>query len=97
MTIKIAPQTEAKLKEMASREGREVNALADDLLTAVVKAADRDHLEMMEGIERGRQAYAEGRSRPFSEDVSDVLQLRQDRDAAYAQEPERIDAYCLRR
>ena len=92
MTIIIAPQTEAKLKEMASREGREVNALADDLLAAVVEAADRDHREMMEGIERGRQAYAEGRDRPFSGYVSDVLQRRQDRDAAHAQESERIAA-----
>ncbi len=92
MTITLAPQTEAKLKEMASREGREVNALADDLLAAVVEAADRDHLEMLEGIERGRQAYAEGRSRPFSEYVSDVLQRRQDRDAAHTQEPEKIAA-----
>ena len=50
MTITIAPQTEAKLKEMASREGREVNALADDLLAAVVEAADRDFEESCEGI-----------------------------------------------
>ena len=92
MTITIAPQTEAKLKEMASREGREVNALADDLLAAVVEAADRDHLETLAGIERGRHAYAEGRSRPFSEYVSDVLQRRQERDAAHIQEPERIAA-----
>lgn len=50
MTITLAPQTEAKLKEMASREGREVNALADDLLAAVVEAADRDFEEACEAI-----------------------------------------------
>lgn len=91
MTITIAPQTETKLKEMASREGLEVNALADNLLAAVVEAADQDHLEMLEGIERGRQAYAEGRSRPFSDYASDVLRRRQDRDAN-TQEPEKIAA-----
>ena len=92
MTITLAPQTEAKLKEMATREGRDENALADALLAEVLEAANRDHSEMLEGIERGRQAYAEGRSRPFSEYVSDVLQRRQDRDAAHAQEREKLAA-----
>ncbi len=85
MTITIAPQTEAKLKEMATREGRAENTLADALLAEVLEAANRDHSETLEAIERGRQAYAEGRSRPFSEYVSDVLQRRQDRNAARAQ------------
>ncbi len=92
MTITLAPQTEARLKEMAMREGRDENILADALLAEVLEAASRDHSETLEGIERGRQAYAEGRSRPFSEYVSDVLQRRQDRDAAGAQEPEKIAA-----
>ncbi len=92
MTITLAPQTEAKLKEMATREGRDENTLADALLAEVLEAANRDHSETLEGIERGRQAYAEGRSRPFSGYVSDVLQRRQDRDAAHAQEREKLAA-----
>lgn len=92
MTITLAPQTEAKLKEMATREGRDENTLADALLAEVLEAANRDHSETLEGIERGRQAYAEGQSRPFSEYVSDVLRRRQDRDAAHTQEPEKIAA-----
>lgn len=92
MTITLAPQTEAKLKEMAAREGRDENTLADALLAEVLEAANRDHSETLEGVERGRQAYAEGRSRPFSEYVSDVLQRRRDRDAAHTQEPEKIAA-----
>ena len=50
MTITLAPQTEAKLKEMATREGREVNALADALLADVVEAADRDFEEACAAI-----------------------------------------------
>ena len=90
MTITLAPQTEAKLKEMATREGRDENTLADALLAEVLEAANRDHLETLEGVERGRQAYAEGRSRPFSEYMSDVLQRRQNREAAHAQEREKL-------
>jgi hypothetical protein len=63
MTIIIASPPETKLKEMATREGRDENTLADARLAEVLEAANRDHSEMMEGIERGRQAYAEGRPR----------------------------------
>ena len=92
MTITLAPQTESKLKEMATREGQDENVLADTLLAEVLDAANRDYLEMHEGIERGRQAYAEGRSRPLSEYVADVLQRRQNRDAAHKQETGKIAA-----
>ncbi len=92
MTITLAPQTEAKLKEMATREGRDENMLAEALLSEVLEAANRDHSEMLEGIERGRQAYTEGRSRPFSQYVSEILRRRQDLEALHTQEPEKIAA-----
>jgi len=50
MTITIAPQTEVKLKEMANREGRDVDALVAALLAAVVEAADRDFEESCKAI-----------------------------------------------
>ncbi len=50
MTITLAPQTEAKLKEMASREGRDENALADALLTDVLEAVSRDFEESCAAI-----------------------------------------------
>ncbi len=50
MTITLAPQTEAKLKEMATREGREENALADALLADVLEAANRDFEESCKAI-----------------------------------------------
>ncbi len=50
MTITLAPQTEAKLKEIATREGREENALADALLAEVLEAANRDFEESCEAI-----------------------------------------------
>lgn len=45
MTITLAPQTEAKLKELATREGRDENALADALLAEVLEEANRDFEE----------------------------------------------------
>lgn len=50
VTITIAPQTEARLKEMATREGRDENTLADALLAEVLEAANRDFEEACEAI-----------------------------------------------
>lgn len=86
MTITLAPQTAFKLNEMAIREGWDENSLADALLAEVLKARNQDFMETLKSSERGRQAYVEGRSRRLSECVSDVLQRRQERDAAHAKE-----------
>lgn len=50
MTITLAPQTEAKLKAMASREGRDENTLADTLLAEVLESANRDFEESCTAI-----------------------------------------------
>jgi hypothetical protein len=50
MTITLAPQTEAKLKEMATREGRDENTLADALLAEVLEEANRDFEEACEAV-----------------------------------------------
>ena len=50
MTITLAPQTETKLKEIASREGQDVSTLADALLAASVEAAERDFEESCAAI-----------------------------------------------
>lgn len=50
MTITLAPHTEIKLKELASREGQDINVLADILLSASVEAAERDFEEACAAI-----------------------------------------------
>ncbi len=50
MTITLAPQTETKLRELADREGQEVNALVDTLLAASIEAAERDFEEACAAI-----------------------------------------------
>ena len=50
MTITLAPHTETKLKELADREGQDVNALVDMLLAASVEAAERDFEESCAAI-----------------------------------------------
>ncbi len=63
MTITLAPHTEARLKEMAVREGREANALAEALLAEVLEEASAD-------FEQSCAAVAEALASDPANDIS---------------------------
>src|SRR5207248_3046530 len=68
MTITLSPETEARLRERAERDGEDVSSLAEALLSDAL-AEDPDDLspeqiaEVRAGIRRGLEAAAEGRER----------------------------------
>jgi hypothetical protein len=66
MTITLTPETEARLREKAAREGQDINAIADALLAAALEWESQDRMEAIEGIRRGDQAAAEERERPLA-------------------------------
>src|SRR5713101_3530237 len=66
MTITLTPGTEARLREKAAREGQDINAVADALLTAALEWESQDRMEAIEGMRRGDQAAADGRERPLA-------------------------------
>ena len=66
MTITLTPETEARLREKAAREGQDINAVADALLMAALEWESQDRMEAIKGIRRGDQAAAEGRERPLA-------------------------------
>src|SRR5438445_13675044 len=66
MTITLTPETEARLREKAEREGQDVDTVADALLTAALEWESQDRMEAIEGVQRGDQAAAEGRERPLA-------------------------------
>ena len=72
MTVTLTPQTEMRLREKAEREGQDVNAVADAIIAATLEREGREFEETVAGIQRGLQAAAEGRERPFDEYVADV-------------------------
>jgi predicted transcriptional regulator len=86
------PGTETRLKEIAAREGRDPAWLANSLLVHLLDEAESDFRETLSGIQRGRRAEAEGRSRPFSEYVADVMRRRRERTDAPPAEAEQIAA-----
>lgn len=67
MTITLAPETEALLRDKAERDGQDVNRLGDALLVYVLQEEARDRTEMLEGIRRGLEASDAGRVRPIAE------------------------------
>ncbi|MBW3625798.1 MAG: hypothetical protein KY468_20585 [Armatimonadetes bacterium] len=64
MTITLSPETEAKLRERAEREGQDIQTLANHLLTLILEEEARDRQEAIEGIRRGLESGAAGRVRP---------------------------------
>jgi hypothetical protein len=67
MPIAINPNTEAKLRERAVRDGQDIDTLADSLLTMALEWEAQDHAQAVEGIRAGLRAFEEGRCRPFAE------------------------------
>lgn len=67
MSITITPETEARLRQKAVREGQDMNTLADQILAAVLEWEAQDHTEAVEGIQRGLNDFEAGRFRSFQE------------------------------
>ncbi len=67
MTITLNPQTEAKLRAKADQEGQDINSLADELLGLILDWDAQDRAEAITGIQKGLQAFDEGRFRSFKE------------------------------
>ncbi len=65
MTITLTPTTEARLREKAQREGGDINAVAEALITAALEWEAQERAEAIAGVQRGEQATAEGRERPL--------------------------------
>jgi len=72
LTITITPETEAKLREMAAREGQDMNTIADVLLASAIEWEAAERAEAIEGITRGLEASAAGRVRPAAEVFADM-------------------------
>jgi hypothetical protein len=66
MTIMLTPETEARLREKAEREGQDIHAVADALIAAALEWEAQERAEAVEGIRRGDQAAAAGHERPLA-------------------------------
>ena len=72
MTITIRPELEKKLRAKASRDGRDLNAVAESLLESALDWEARDREEAIAGIRRGLTSSDAGRVRPAAEVIADL-------------------------
>ncbi len=69
MTIKLnlSPDLEAELQNKASQEGKEINQLITELLTALLEWEIEDSKEAIKGIQQGLTDFELGNYRSFDE------------------------------
>jgi predicted transcriptional regulator len=67
MTITLKPETEARLRERAAREGVDVSAIADEIVLAGLEWGEREHAEAVDGLRHSLAESDSGRVRRFSE------------------------------
>jgi hypothetical protein len=78
MTIMLNPETEAKLHEKALREGTDIHAVAEALITAALQSEEKDFEEAVIGIQKGLDASRLGRVRPAQEALAHLKTKLQD-------------------
>lgn len=67
MTLTLEPETEAKLREMAHREGQDAQVLANAWLAESLARHEREFAENVRAIQEGLDAVDQGRVRPYEE------------------------------
>ncbi len=65
--ITLTPELEARLREVAAREGRDLNAVAQSLMKLALAWDAREHAESVAAIQEGLDDAAAGRVRPLAE------------------------------
>jgi len=76
LTITLPPEVEMRLRERAAREGRDAETIAAEVLIEALEWRFQDSAEAIQGIQRGLDAFAAGRSRPFKELADEQRQRR---------------------
>ena len=71
MTITLNKELSELLQAKATREGRDTNTVAQELLAASLTDAARDFSEAVEGVRRGLEDFEAGRYRSLAEVKAD--------------------------
>lgn len=71
ITINLAPEVEAQLRDAAAQEGQDAEAVAATLLAETLAWKAQERAEAIAGIQRGLDAAAAGRVRPLGEFIAE--------------------------
>ncbi len=72
ITIDLAPDLEAQLRQKAEREGKPVEAVVHAVLIGALTTEAEDRAEAIAGIQRGLDASAEGKVKPLSQVIAEA-------------------------
>jgi predicted transcriptional regulator len=67
IVVTLSPETEAQLREKATRQGQDISIVAAELLATVLEWEAQDSQEAIKGIQRGLDDFEAGRFRSFAE------------------------------
>ncbi|MDQ2687599.1 MAG: hypothetical protein M3Y28_07005 [Armatimonadota bacterium] len=71
ITIELAPQVETYLREKAARQGQDLEAVAGTTLAEAMTWEEQEFEETVAGIQRGLDAAAAGREKPWEQYVTE--------------------------
>ena len=74
MTVVLEPQMEAKLRELAFREGQDAQILANAWLAVSIAQHEQEFEDNVRAIQEGLYAADQGRVRPFEEFLAEHRQ-----------------------
>ena len=67
IVVNLAPEVEARLREKAAQQGRDVALVAAELLAGVLEWEAEEEQNAIAGIQRGLDDFEAGRFRSFDE------------------------------
>lgn len=74
MPITLPPETEARIQQIAFREGQDADALANAMLAEVLAQREWESEEDIAAVQEAWVAIQEGRERPFAEFMAEHRQ-----------------------
>ena len=67
IVVTLSPELEEQLRQRAMRQGQDINLVAAELLTNILKEEAQDSVEAIEGIQQGLDDFSIGKFRSFDE------------------------------
>jgi predicted transcriptional regulator len=74
IVVTLSPELEEQLREKAMRQGQDINLVAAELLTNILKEEAQDSVEAIEGIQQGLDDFSIGKFRAFDEYANEQRQ-----------------------
>ena len=83
ITLELEPEVEARLRDKATRQGQNAEAVAQALIAEALDLEAQERAEVVQGIQRGLKEFEQGKFRAHDEVISDKRSKYNLREAAW--------------